>query len=273
MRCVFGLVAVFGLVLSGCTPTEVAQSDGNNVTTDGGEAAEVSSDSSEMPAGTETTDPSDSSSDPVPATTDAAPATSDDAPATSEAPAAAESPAPAEAAALTPVPVEGGVATLSPDNTKIQFTGTHSPPKKPDPRVGGFAKFTGEAKVDADAKTLQSVSVEIDTTSLFTAFPKLTDHLNSPDFFETREYPTAKFESTEIAAGGEGQIAITGNLTLHGQTKEISFPATMSITDEGLTLKGDFSINRSEFGMNFGEGQVDDKVLMAVAIGEKTQTP
>ena len=174
------------------------------------------------------------------------------------------------ALAATPVPVSGGAATLSPDNTKIQFVGTHSG-AKPDPRTGGFAKFKGKAEVDAATKSLKSVSVEIDTASLFTEIgQKLTDHLKSPDFFEVREYPKATFESTKIAAGTAGKATITGKLSLHGVTKEISFPATVEVGEKGLTLTSEFSIDRTQFGMTYGEGKVEPKVSMTVIVGEKT---
>lgn len=259
MRFLLVFSAVLGLVVCGCTPTEVAQSGGgSSVVTESGEAVEVT----EMPASEEPegTDPAPESTDPSPATTD---------------PAAAETPEPApaaEAAGLTPVAITDGVAALSADNTKIQFTGIHSPPKEPDPRVGHFAKFSGEAKVNAEAKTLESVSVEIDTASLATPIEKLTNHLQSEDFFHVREFPTAKFESTEIAAGDEGQATIKGNLTLHGVTKEISFPATVSISEAGLTLKADFDISRAEFGIGKPEG-IEDKVPMSIAVGQQTPTP
>jgi polyisoprenoid-binding protein YceI len=174
------------------------------------------------------------------------------------------------ALAATPVPVSGGAATLSPDNTKIQFVGTHSG-AKPDPRTGGFAKFKGKAEIDPATKTLKAVNVEIDTASLFTEIgQKLTDHLKSPDFFEVREYPAAKFESTKIVAGATGKATITGKLSLHGVTKEISFPATVEVGEKGLTLTSDFSIDRTQFGMTYGEGKVEPKVSMTVIVGEKT---
>lgn len=169
-----------------------------------------------------------------------------------------------------PVPVAKGVATISAANSKITFVGTHSG-EKPDPRTGGFAKFTGKVTVDPATKSLTAVTADIDTTSLFTAIPKLTDHLKTADFFEVREYPTAKFESTKVVPGKDGAATVTGKLTLHGKTQEISFPATVSVTPEGVTLKSDFTINRGEFGMTYGAGKVDDKVSLSVVVGEKTQ--
>ncbi len=175
------------------------------------------------------------------------------------------------AADLKPVPIEAGVATLAPENTKIVFVGTHSG-AKPDPRTGGFGKFTGKAEVDADTKALKAVSVEIETGSLWTQIEMLTNHLKNADFFDVKEHPQAAFQSTKIEAGdATGSVTITGNLTLHGATKEISFPATVSITDAGLTLSSKFTIDRTEFGMTFGEGKVEKKVALTVVIGEKTE--
>lgn len=175
----------------------------------------------------------------------------------------ADSTAPGEAAAA---PAAGEVTALTPENTNIQFVGIHSG-DKPDPRTGTFEKFTGEAKIDPAAGTLSNVTVDIDTTSLKTDIEKLTDHLKSADFFNVNEHPTAKFASTKIEAGADGQSTITGNLTLLGVTKEISFPAKVAVQDGKLSLQAEFTIDRSEFGMTYGEGKVEYPVKMTVTVG------
>jgi len=168
---------------------------------------------------------------------------------------------------LQPAPLTGGTANISAENTKIEFVGTHSG-DKPDPRNGGFRKFSGKVAVDSQANALKSIAVDIDTTSLYTPIPKLTDHLKTADFFEVREYPTARFESTKIAPGKGGSTQVTGKLTLHGVTKEIAFPVSTQITPKGLTLVSQFTIDRSQFGMTYGAGKVDDKVTLNVVVGE-----
>lgn len=176
-------------------------------------------------------------------------------------------PAAVEAAAdAKPVAVADGTAAISADNTKIQFVCAHTG-DKPDPRTGWFTKLSGKADVDAAAKTLKGVTVEIETASLTTDIQKLTDHLKSGDFFEVNEFPTAKFESTKVEQTGD-KATITGNLTLHGVTKEISFPATVNVSDAGVSLKSDFDIDRTQFGMTFGEGKVENKVSLSVVIGK-----
>jgi len=164
------------------------------------------------------------------------------------------------------VPLQSGAAALSPQNTKLQFVCAHVG-AKPDPRTGRFGKFTGKAQVDGQA--LKSLTVEIDTTSISTEFEKLTTHLKSPDFFDVRRFPTVKFESTKITPGS-GSSQVTGKLTMHGVTKEITFPATVEIGPSGLTLKSEFSIDRTEFGMNYDPTKVENKVLLTVVVGEKS---
>lgn len=176
------------------------------------------------------------------------------------------------AAKLTPVSIDAGIAVLSPDNSRIGFVGTHIGPK-PDPRTGGFGKFAGTAEVDIEGKTLKAVSVEIETGSLWTEIPKLTNHLNSPDFFDAKEYPTARFTSTKIEPAGEpGKFQITGDLTLLAATHEITFPAQVTIDESGLTLKSEFTVDRTEFGMNHAPDQVEKNVTLTVVVGEQTVT-
>jgi len=140
---------------------------------------------------------------------------------------------------------------ITPENMKIEFVGTHTPPKEPEPRTGTFTKFNGTATVDKAAKTLNAVAVEIDTTSIQTFNEKLTNHLNSPDFFDTREYPTAKFVSKKIEpAAEEGMHEIVGDLTLHGQTREVSFPAKIAVEDADLKVNASFKIDRTKWGMD-----------------------
>ncbi len=166
--------------------------------------------------------------------------------------------------AADPVPAPGGTATLSPQNTKLEFVCAHVGPK-PDPRTGGFGKFTGKATVAE--KALKSVSLDIDTASLTTQFDMLTTHLKSPDFFEVRRFPTAKFESTKIA-GQSNATQITGKLTLHGVTKEITIPANVEVTDSGLKLTSEFTINRLDYGITFDPKKVENQVKITVAIGD-----
>ena len=82
------------------------------------------------------------------------------------------------------VAIEDGAASLSAENTKIQFVGTHMPPREPEPRTGVFEDFSGSVEVDVEAQQLKSISVDIKTESLTTPIERLTNHLRSPDFLD-----------------------------------------------------------------------------------------
>ena len=92
----------------------------------------------------------------------------------------------------------------------------------------------------------------------------LRKHLKSPDFFDVEKFPTATFKSTAIEKTDDGHT-ITGDLTLHGVTKRVSFPATVTVTDGQVTANSEFSINRNDFGIVY-PGMPDDLIRDLVVI-------
>jgi len=89
---------------------------------------------------------------------------------------------------------------------------------------------------------------------------KLEGHLKSGDFFLVDSFPTAKFEITAInaydAATSESKLdgathIISGNLTLRGETKNVTFPAVVGIEGDNVSAKADFNIDRTQWGLNY----------------------
>ena len=161
------------------------------------------------------------------------------------------------------------VVKLSPQNTKIQFIGTHVGPK-PDPqaRLGTFQEFSGEAVLSSDSQSLQSVSLDIQAGSLEAqAGSKLTNHLNNEDFLDTRSHPTITFKSKSISKGEQGKVQIVGDLTLHGVTKEVAIPALVSFDGQGLSVKAEFRIDRTDYKMDRMLERVNKEVDIMVTIG------
>jgi polyisoprenoid-binding protein YceI len=171
--------------------------------------------------------------------------------------------------ALT-VPDPAGAKTiqLTPENTKIQFVGTHVGPK-PDPqaRVGTFKEFTGQAVLGSVSQSLESISLDIQAGSLETQMGKLNNHLNTEDFLDTRSHPTIRFKSKSISKGEQGKVQIVGDLTLHGVTKEVTIPADVAVDGGGHSLKAEFTIDRTEYGMDRMLERVNKEVDITVTIG------
>jgi len=152
-----------------------------------------------------------------------------------------------------------GSLSINPSNSKVEFVGAKVTASHP----GGFTDFSG--KVDlAEPIERSRVELVIQTASLYADKEKLTKHLKSPDFFDVAQFPTATFTSTAIKKEGAGHT-VTGDLTLHGVTKSISFPAAISATDSQVSATTEFSINRKDFGINY-PGMRDDLIRDLVAI-------
>ena len=176
----------------------------------------------------------------------------------------------AKAVVVTPVALSDGSATLTPENTKVDFVGIHVG-DDPKPRLGGFAKFTGSLELNVDG-SLKSMSMEFETASLWTQNgDKLTGHLKNPDFLDVEKYPTAKFVSKSTKVGAkEGTVDIVGDFTLMEKTNEITIPATLTKTNEGVALKSEFKLDRATFGMDKMLDRVSKLVSITLSVGEKT---
>ena len=179
---------------------------------------------------------------------------------------AATATATATAAAAATVATTGSMAaptgkaeTLAIDPVASKIAWTASKPTRT--HVGGFKTFRGTITL-ADAKPEASkVEIEIDTDSIFTDPDMLVKHLKSPEFFDVANHPKASFVSTSITPGAEGGATHTvkGKLTMHGETKDISFPATIAVTDKAVTAKAKFSFNRQDWKIAY-KGKADDLV-------------
>ncbi len=124
---------------------------------------------------------------------------------------------------------------------------------------GGFRDFSGVLTV-ADGQ-VAGVDVTIDTRSIWSDTERLTGHLKSPDFFEVERYPEATFRSasvTPIDSTGATHL-VSGNLTMHGQTNGVTFPATIHVQNGEIHASADFIINRTDWGINY-TGQADDLI-------------
>ena len=130
---------------------------------------------------------------------------------------------------------------------------------------GGFANFDGTVSVQ-DGE-VNHVAVTIDAASIHSDNEKLTGHLRSGDFFEVDKYPTAKFEASDFKKVDTTGFThmVTGNLTIKDSTHSVAFPATIAVTDDAVTAKADFIINRQNWGITY-PGMPDDLIKNDVRI-------
>lgn len=159
---------------------------------------------------------------------------------------------------------KGDALAITGENSRVNFTGSKVTRK----HEGGFKDLTGTIDLVNGKPAESSVSVDIKTDSVFSDDEKLTGHLKSPDFFDVAKFPKASFKSTKIetdAAKGADAYTVTGDFELHGVTKSISFPATIKIGVDAVTVNAEFSINRKDFGIVYA-GTADDLIRDGVVI-------
>jgi polyisoprenoid-binding protein YceI len=184
-------------------------------------------------------------------------------------PAADKSRAVTGEATNTASPASAAQATkylITSQNSKIEFVGS----KVTGSHNGSFQDFSGQIDYTGNVET-SHVNITIKTDSLNTDTADLTKHLKTADFFDVAKYPDATFVSTSIKAGGEkgASHTITGNLTLHGATKSVTFPATIAVTPDVASVDANFSINRKDFGINYAgaaNNLIRDDVVLTLTI-------
>jgi polyisoprenoid-binding protein YceI len=167
-----------------------------------------------------------------------------------------------EAAKTEPAPGAAKEEKLALDAaSKLEFVGA----KVTRNHDGGFKTFTGNITlVEGDAEK-SSITIDVDTASLYADDEKLTGHLKSPDFFDVAKFPKAMFTSTGIKKKDGSTYEVTGNLDLHGVKKSITFPATIDVAAGEVSAKAEFGINRKDFSINY-PGMADDLIKDDVLI-------
>jgi len=156
----------------------------------------------------------------------------------------------------SPAAAQGQKYSITSQNSKIDFVASQVTGK----HTGSFGDFAGQINYAGSPET-SHVNITIKTDSIKADDPDLTKHLKTPDFFDVAKFPEATFVSTGIKPGGENGAThtVTGNLTMHGVTKAITFPATITVTPDAATVESSFSINRKDFGINYA-GAADNLI-------------
>lgn len=147
---------------------------------------------------------------------------------------------------------------------------------------GRFNSFT--AKIVFDEKTPANISVEAsaDANSIWTDNERRDGHLKSADFFDVEKFPVITFKSTKVVAAGKNKYKITGDFTMHGVTKPVTFDAeflgagAVGVGGQSWGTKAGFTatavIDRKDFGVSWnkaldnGGAMLSDEVTITLNI-------
>ena len=123
---------------------------------------------------------------------------------------------------------------------------------------GTFSGLTGDLTEHLTDSTLSFIEATVDVSTLITHDAQRDGHLKSADFFDVEKYPTMSFKSTQVRPDGDGGYKVTGDFTLHGVTKQVTFnvegPSAPTKDPWGNTrigLTATTKINRKDYGLNW----------------------
>jgi polyisoprenoid-binding protein YceI len=89
---------------------------------------------------------------------------------------------------------------------------------------------------------------------------KLEGHLKADDFFGVAKFPTATINVISATSKGGNDYMVTANLTIKGITEKMTFPATIEVYDENVTVMANLSVDRTKFGIKYGSSSFFDKL-------------
>jgi polyisoprenoid-binding protein YceI len=147
-----------------------------------------------------------------------------------------------------------GTYKIDPAHSRIGFVARHAMVTKV---RGSFNEFEGSGYFDAEQPERSHLSLTIQAASIDTRNDDRDGHLRSNDFFDMDQYPTIEFASTAVEAGAEGVYRVTGDLTIKGVTKSITFDLEITGTavdpfgNNRLGLEGSTVVNRKDWGINW----------------------
>ncbi len=163
---------------------------------------------------------------------------------------------------ISPEAIPTGTYTVDPAHSNVGFEVRHMGIATV---RGQFRKFNGT--VDATGPLTLSGSVEV--ASVDTGDENRDGHLQSPDFFDAAQFPEIKFTSTAAETSGDGELKLTGEITIHGITKPIELTGELSEGGEdpwgnqriGFEVAG--KVDRRDFDLKFNQTLPNGNLLVA----------
>jgi len=168
-------------------------------------------------------------------------------------------------AVALPVLAHADTWQIDSSHTSVEFTVRHMMISNV---KGQFQKTTGTITANGNDSASAKIDVTIEASSIDTRVERRDAHLKSPDFLDVAKYPTITFKSTNVEADGPNKWKVTGDLTLHGVTKQVVLDVEGSgapVQVMGNTRAGASAttkIKRGDFGLTWNKALEAGGVLV-----------
>ena len=163
---------------------------------------------------------------------------------------------------------QAGTWQIDPNHSAAQFSVRHLGVSTV---RGAFTKVSGSAKHDPADPSKDSLEATIDANSVDTRVEMRDNDLRSPRFLDVQKYPTITFHSKQTKVAAPGKLSITGDLTIHGVTKEVvldvdgpSAPIKDPWGNQRIGASATTKINRQDFGVSSLPGVVGDEITITI---------
>jgi polyisoprenoid-binding protein YceI len=134
-----------------------------------------------------------------------------------------------------------------------------------DQASGIFKDIKASILFDEQAPANAKINVSVDAGSLNTGNALMNKHAKSDEALDVTKYPTITFTSKKITKNG-GAYQVTGDLTLHGVTKEITVPFTFKKSGSAASFAASFNIKRSDFSIGKPGGEIDENIKINLSV-------
>jgi polyisoprenoid-binding protein YceI len=138
---------------------------------------------------------------------------------------------------------------------------------------GEFTSIQGKLQLNEEDVSESYVEATIDATTINTRDVQRDGHLKSPDFFDVEKFPTLAFKSTRVAKTGVEELSVEGDLTIHGETRTVTFevegPSASTKDPWGGIRRGlsaTTKINRKDFGLTWNAALETGGILVGEEI-------
>ncbi|WP_295442135.1 YceI family protein [uncultured Thiodictyon sp.] len=131
---------------------------------------------------------------------------------------------------------------------------------------GRFKDFTNQLSFDPAQPTNAKATIEVALASIDTGTAEGDDEVAGKSWFNTKAFPTARFESSSVKAVGDNRYEVAGKLTIKGQTREVVVPASLTPQGNAGVFAGTFTIRRGDFSIGEGSWSTFDIVANDIQI-------
>lgn len=138
---------------------------------------------------------------------------------------------------------------------------------------GTFRDLEGTIVYDENDPSKSSIELVIDANSVDTRNSNRDDHVKSPDFLNAKQFPKITFESTQVKPLANGDLEVTGDLTLLGVKQPITITAEKTgqgtnprSNKEMVGFHTEFTVDRTEHDMNFMVGPLSEEITLILSL-------